>query len=104
MAHPARRTAARPALSAALPILSATSLALSALLVGCGVPDRPEPVASATAVLSPTESPQQRDRRIRDELVELGCDTNSCIQTYFACRDGYLSGEMCDFYRKHPLE
>ncbi|WP_157228968.1 hypothetical protein [Nocardia brevicatena] len=99
MLHPFRRTAVLPALSAAL-------LALSAVLAGCGVPDRPEPVVSAsvTGAPSPTESPQQRDRRIRDELVELGCDTNSCIQTYFACRDGYLSGEMCDFYRKHPLE
>lgn len=96
MLHPSRRTAALLVLSAAT----------ATVLAGCGVPNRAEPVVSASVTVapSPTESPQQRDRRIRDELVELGCDTNSCIQTYFACRDGYLSGEMCDFYRKHPLE
>ncbi|WP_157224290.1 hypothetical protein [Nocardia paucivorans] len=97
MVHSARRTAATT--------LSAALLTFSAVLAGCGGSDRTEPVSvTVAAALSPTESPQDRDRRIRDELVELGCDTNSCIQAYFACRDGYLSGEACDFYRKHPLE
>ncbi|WP_328389159.1 hypothetical protein [Nocardia sp. NBC_00416] len=63
----------------------------------------PAPVAPV-AVSSQPESPQQRNLRIRDQLDELGCDTNSCIQTYFACEDGLLSGEACDYYRAHPLK
>ena len=45
-----------------------------------------------------------RNRRIQQRLMELGCSTNSCIQTYFACMDGYLTGEPCEFYRQHPPE
>ncbi|MFQ6227302.1 hypothetical protein [Nocardia sp. NPDC002869] len=60
------------------------------------------PVAPAAASSQP-ESPQERNLRVRDELARLGCDTNSCIQTYFACEDGLLSGQACEFYRTHPL-
>ncbi|WP_157106054.1 hypothetical protein [Nocardia sienata] len=60
------------------------------------------PVSPAAASSQP-ESPQERNLRVRDELVRLGCDTNSCIQTYFACEDGLLSGQACEFYRAHPL-
>ena len=50
------------------------------------------------------ETPQERSVRVRDELARLGCDTNSCIQTYFACEDGLLAGEACEFYRTHPVK
>lgn len=61
------------------------------------------PVAPAAASSQP-ESPQERNLRVRDELVRLGCDTNSCIQTYFACEESLLSGQACEFYRAHPLK
>ncbi|WP_327149235.1 hypothetical protein [Nocardia sp. NBC_01329] len=51
-----------------------------------------------------SETPQERSIRVRDELTRLGCDTNSCIQTYFACEDGLLAGEACEFYRTHPMK
>ncbi|MGW0180778.1 hypothetical protein [Nocardia sp. NPDC003345] len=60
------------------------------------------PVSAAAA--PPTETPQERSLRVRDQLVQLGCDSNSCIQTYFACDDGLLSGDACEFYRQHPLD
>lgn len=62
------------------------------------------PASSQVAASSPAETPQERNLRIRDQLVRLGCDTNSCIQTYFACADGLLQGEACEFYRAHPLK
>ncbi|WP_459548371.1 hypothetical protein [Nocardia sp. X0981] len=61
------------------------------------------PASGPVAAPSPVETPQERNLRIRDQLVRLGCDTNSCIQTYFACADGLLAGEACEFYRAHPL-
>ncbi|MGW1739770.1 hypothetical protein ACWCPQ_13280 [Nocardia sp. NPDC001965] len=61
------------------------------------------PVAPAAAPPQ-SETPQERSIRVRDELTRLGCDTNSCIQTYFACEDGLLAGEACEFYRTHPLK
>ncbi|HLS77979.1 MAG TPA: hypothetical protein VK083_14440 [Nocardia sp.] len=66
-------------------------------------PTQPTPPIPATTTTAPL-SPEQRDNlRIIERLAELGCDTNSCIQTYFACEDGYLSGDPCDFYRRNPL-
>ncbi|MGW5388326.1 hypothetical protein [Nocardia sp. NPDC003963] len=62
------------------------------------------PVVPAAASQQQSETPQERSLRVRDELAQLGCDTNSCIQTYFACEDGLLSGEVCEFYRTHPLK
>lgn len=75
-------------------------------LSGCGGVAGPEPVSATSSItsMSATESPQQRDRRIRDKLIELGCDSSACIQTYFGCRDGYITGDDCEFYRQHPLE
>lgn len=78
--------------------------AATTLLYGCAQDTGGHATAAApVAAQVTTETPQERSVRIRDELVRLGCDTNSCIQTYFACEDGLLSGEACDFYRQHPL-
>ncbi|MGI5222567.1 hypothetical protein [Nocardia sp. CA-290969] len=78
--------------------------AATALVYGCAQ-DTGGHATTTTSAAAPatTETPQQRNLRIRDELVRMGCDTNSCIQTYFACADGLLSGDPCDFYRQHPL-
>lgn len=78
--------------------------AASALIYGCAQ-DTAGHATTTTSVAAPatSESPQQRSLRIRDELARLGCDTNSCIQTYFACEDGLLTGDPCEFYRRHPL-
>ncbi|MGW4369685.1 hypothetical protein ACWEKT_28960 [Nocardia takedensis] len=72
------------------------------LLTGCGSePGTPTPVSAV--VVTSTQRPEvERNLRIREHLQELGCTTNSCIQTYFACMDGYLTGEPCEFYRQHP--
>ena len=79
--------------------------AATALLYGCAQDTGGHATAAApVAAQVTTEIPQERSVRIRDELVRLGCDTNSCIQTYFACEDGLLSGEACEFYRQHPLK
>ncbi|NEW39699.1 hypothetical protein GV794_24235 [Nocardia cyriacigeorgica] len=72
------------------------------LLSACAEPSEPTPVTTTTTAAR-TESPQERDRRIREQLIELGCTTNACIQIYFGCRDGYITGPDCDFYRRHPL-
>lgn len=78
------------------------SVVLATAVSGCGDSEAPDPVTVTTSTEA-TENPQQRDRRIRDQLIGLGCDTNACIQTYFGCRDGYITGEPCTFYREHPL-
>lgn len=75
-------------------------------LSACTEAGSPTPATSpaTTSASTPTLSPEQENNlRIVARLAELGCDTNSCIQTYFACKDGYLTGEACDFYRAHPL-
>lgn len=79
------------------------SAVLATAVSGCGDADAPPDPVTVTTSTQATENPQQRDRRIRDQLIDLGCDTNACIQTYFGCRDGYISGEPCTFYREHPL-
>lgn len=81
-----------------------TLCAATTLLYGCAHETDGRAAAAPVAAQVTTESPQERSVRIRDELVRLGCDTNSCIQTYFACEDGLLSGEPCEFYRQHPLK
>lgn len=81
------------------------ALCTGTLLLGACADNQGSAVPAApAAALSQPESPQERNLRVRDELVRLGCDTNSCIQTYFACEDGLLSGEACEFYRAHPLD
>ncbi|UGT58969.1 hypothetical protein [Nocardia asteroides] len=52
---------------------------------------------------APTESVQDRNLRVREQLLRLGCTTNACLQTYFACQEGALTGDPCLFYREHPL-
>lgn len=89
------------------------AVAAALFLSACTEPGSPTPATTSstatssatTAVVTPsTLAPQQQDNlRIIERLAELGCDTNSCIQTYFACKDGYLTGEACEFYRKNPL-
>ncbi|WP_157181866.1 hypothetical protein [Nocardia testacea] len=78
------------------------ALCTGTLLLGACADNQGSAVPAAAS--SQPESPQERNLRVRDELVRLGCDTNSCIQTYFACEDGLLSGEACEFYRAHPLD
>ncbi|MEU4842598.1 hypothetical protein [Nocardia testacea] len=81
------------------------ALCTGTLLLGACADNQGSAVPAAPAAASSQpESPQERNLRVRDELVRLGCDTNSCIQTYFACEDGLLSGEACEFYRAHPLD
>ncbi|MET7770804.1 hypothetical protein [Nocardia sp. NPDC005366] len=89
-------------------VIGVAMLALG-LSAGCSAePGTPRPVATTVTppVTPPTSSvdqnPVQRNQRIRQRLLELGCTTNSCIQTYFACMDGYLTGDPCEFYRQHP--
>ncbi|MGY0502065.1 hypothetical protein ACWZHB_26560 [Nocardia sp. FBN12] len=84
------------------------ALLASAVLSGCAAPDAPPPPTTAAPVksvvppaqtLAPT---QQRNERIRGMLYTVGCTSNSCVQVYFACLDGYLTGEPCQFFRDHP--
>ncbi|WP_157978838.1 MULTISPECIES: UBA domain-containing protein [Nocardia] len=77
------------------------------LVGGCSdTSGTPRPVGSTSVVATsaPSAAPDavERNLRIRQRLLELGCTTNSCIQAYFACMDGYLSGDACEFYRQHP--
>ncbi|WP_218021711.1 hypothetical protein [Nocardia harenae] len=76
-------------------------LASALLLLGCGTQE--SAVTVTTEPPAPSESPQDRNLRIREQLLQLGCTTNSCLQTYFACQDGTLTGDPCLFYREHPL-
>lgn len=79
-----------------------------ALVPGCSAPDAPAPTPTAapvTSVLPPAQTlvpTQQRNERIRGMLYTAGCTSNSCVQVYFACLDGYLTGEPCQFFRDHP--
>ncbi|MFD6400941.1 hypothetical protein [Nocardia sp. NPDC060249] len=87
---------------------AAAALLALAVLPGCAAPDAPTPSPSATPVRSApppaqTLAPsQQRNDRIRGMLYTVGCTSNSCVQVYFACLDGYLTGEPCQFFRDHP--
>ncbi|WP_040799291.1 hypothetical protein [Nocardia higoensis] len=84
-------------------VVGAAAAALVLSLSACTESGSPVPATTPVSTSS-TLSPEQQDNlRIARRLAELGCDTNSCIQTYFACKDGYLTGEACDFYRRHPL-
>ncbi|MBF6334599.1 hypothetical protein IU450_01730 [Nocardia abscessus] len=77
-----------------------------ALTAGCS-DGEPQPVTSSVQSSAPvatkTETPQERNARIRQKLIELGCSTNACIQTYFGCADGYITGDACEFFRAHPV-
>ncbi|WP_410871213.1 hypothetical protein [Nocardia sp. A7] len=79
-----------------------------AVLPGCAAPDAPPPSTTAAPVTSvppPAQTlvpTQQRNERIRGMLYTAGCTSNSCVQVYFACLDGYLTGEPCQFFRDHP--
>lgn len=75
-----------------------------AALSGCGETGKAVPSSAVVSTAPALNSDQERNRRIHEHLLELGCTTNSCIQTYFACMDGYLTGEACEFYRQHPPE
>ncbi|MFD3748258.1 hypothetical protein [Nocardia sp. NPDC058633] len=87
---------------------AAAALLALAVLPGCAAPDAPAPspsAAPATSVLPPAQTlvpAQQRNERIRGMLYTVGCSSNSCVQAYFACLDGYLTGEPCQFFRDHP--
>lgn len=75
------------------------------LLSACGEESgTPVPVSSAAPSSASRQAEIERSQRIHQRLLELGCTTNSCIQTYFACMDGYLTGQDCDFYHQHPPE
>ncbi|OYD71396.1 hypothetical protein [Rhodococcus sp. OK302] len=55
----------------------------------------PDPkAASPTAPTAKTATPAEV-RQNQQEIAESGCSTSGCIQTYFGCRDGYITGEMC---------
>ncbi|WP_280251019.1 hypothetical protein [Nocardia abscessus] len=79
------------------------------LVLAAGCSDgQPQPVTSSpltsVTVAPKTETPQERNARIRQKLIELGCSTNACIQTYFGCADGYITGDACEFFRAHPID
>ncbi|WP_067450374.1 hypothetical protein [Nocardia alba] len=89
------------------PGLVAAALLVLAVLPGCGAQEGPAPAPSVVPVSSvppaQTLTPaQQRNERIRGMLYTAGCTSNSCVQAYFACLDGYLTGEPCQFFRDHP--
>ncbi|APE37586.1 hypothetical protein BOX37_30765 [Nocardia mangyaensis] len=79
-----------------------------AVLAGCAGPETPAPapsVSPVSSVLPPAQTlapTQQRYERIRGMLYTVGCASNSCVQTYFACMDGYLTGDPCQLYRDNP--
>ncbi|MGK8485378.1 hypothetical protein [Nocardia asiatica] len=74
------------------------------LVLAAGCSDgQPQPVTSSATVAPKTETSQERNARIRQKLIELGCSTNACIQTYFGCADGYITGDACEFFRAHPV-
>lgn len=77
-------------------------LAAGMLTAGCGATEPPATPSTAAPPVTTTESAQERNLRLRERLLRLGCDTNSCLQTYFACMDGLLTGDACAFYREHP--
>ncbi|GAB2647791.1 hypothetical protein [Nocardia goodfellowii] len=89
------------------PVRIGAALLALGVLAGCGSDQGSEKTSTGKltpAVSTTTLSPEQeRNVRIHKRLLELGCDTNSCIQTYFACMDGQLTGEACEFYRRNPL-
>jgi hypothetical protein len=87
-------------------LISVCSVAAGmALTLGCASGQHaPIPGSkSATSRVPSSETPQERNVRIRQKLIELGCSSNSCIQTYFGCADGYITGDTCTFYREHPI-
>ncbi|WP_063049620.1 hypothetical protein [Nocardia arthritidis] len=92
--------------SRAVAVICATAAGM-VLVAGCS-DGQPRPVTSSvrpSATVAPkTETSQERNARIRQKLIELGCSTNSCIQTYFGCADGYITGDACDFFRAHPID
>ncbi|WP_336087729.1 hypothetical protein [Nocardia sp. SSK8] len=87
----------------------ALALLAAGVVAGCApaadAPPAPPSPSSVSTVLPPAQTlapSQQRNERIRGMLYTVGCTSNSCVQTYFACMDGYLDGEPCQFYRDHP--
>ncbi|MCP2276323.1 hypothetical protein [Nocardia amikacinitolerans] len=85
-------------------ILAVGAAVALAALSGCGETGKAVPTSAVVSTAPALNPDQERNRRIHERLLELGCTTNSCIQTYFACMDGYLTGEACEFYRQHPPE
>ncbi|MEV0249444.1 hypothetical protein AB0H76_22785 [Nocardia sp. NPDC050712] len=89
------------------PVRVGAALVALGMLAGCGSEPGSEKSSTGqltSAVRTATLSPEQeRNIRIHKQLLELGCDSNSCIQTYFACMDGQITGEPCEFFHKHPL-
>ncbi|MFE3545173.1 hypothetical protein ACFXK0_19615 [Nocardia sp. NPDC059177] len=92
-------------------VRGAVALTLLAVgVAGCApsadAPPTPSPSDSPVSkVLPPAQTltpSQQRNERIRGMLYTAGCTSNACVQTYFACMDGYLDGEPCQFFRDHP--
>ncbi|MFC4374164.1 hypothetical protein ACFO5K_08595 [Nocardia halotolerans] len=88
---------------------AASVLLALVVLTGCTSTEAPAPTPSASpvrsAVLPPAETlapAQQRYERIRGMLYTADCTSNACVQTYFACMDGYLTGDPCQFYRDNP--
>ncbi|MEV6277353.1 hypothetical protein [Nocardia sp. NPDC051832] len=91
-----------------MPVRVGAAMLALGVLAGCGSGAGSEettgPLTSAVDPATRTLSPEQeRNVRIQKQLLDLGCNTNSCIQTYFACMDGQLTGEACEFYQRHPL-
>ncbi|MFC4123615.1 hypothetical protein [Nocardia rhizosphaerae] len=82
-------------------------VALTAL-AGCASSSGParqisaSPVRTSAPPAEMLDQAQQRNERIRGMLYTAGCVSNACVQTYFACMDGYLTGDACQFYRDHP--
>ncbi|MEU4648064.1 hypothetical protein [Nocardia fluminea] len=89
---------------------AAVVLLALAVVPGCAAQKAPAPApSSSVAPVSSAPPPaqtlapsQQRNERIRGMLYTAGCTSNSCVQAYFACLDGYLTGEPCQFFRDHP--
>lgn len=54
----------------------------------------PDPNATVPVTTVRTATPAEVIQN-QQGVAESGCSTSGCIQTYFGCRDGYITGEVC---------
>ena len=54
----------------------------------------PDPNATVPVTTVRTATPAEVLEN-QQGVAESGCSTSGCIQTYFGCRDGYITGEVC---------
>lgn len=64
------------------------------------------PRTTTVAPAPTTASAPLTSGEIRLMLIDLGCSTSGCIQSWFACDDGLINinAPDCAFYRSHPIK